>query len=119
MTRLVLAALLLWPSPAETMTVRCEHGRSCSGSITFTGTIVAATSMQAEAHDGVLVVHWQTSGSSDAVEGERWALYDRDVMAVNLTLTPDGEVTGHSLGGTLAWIGTSEGADIIAADAHK
>ena len=106
MKAMVLAIALLWPVSTEAVSTRCDMGRRCSLSITFTGTIVASTALQVEAHDGVLVAKWQTSGSPDAASGERWAFYSADVMAVNLTLEPDGQLSGTALGGLMAWSGT-------------
>ena len=105
MKAMVLAIALLWPVPTEAVSTRCDMGRTCSLSITFTGTSVASTALQVEAHDGVLVAKWQTSGSPDAASGERWAFYSADVLAVNLTLEPDGNLTGTATGGLLAWAG--------------
>lgn len=111
MIRLLLGlALLLTPVPLDAMTVRCEAGRSCSGTLTFTGVIVSSMALNVQAHDGVLVAEWSCSGSSECGEERdrtQMALYDRGLLAVVLTVDPsrDPAISASSLGGTFAWVG--------------
>ncbi len=109
---LFLALASLVPSLAEPLTVRCDGRGPCSGTLTFTGTVVSTVSLRATASDGVLAVEWSTSGSSDAVSGRRLGFYDERLVAVSLRLGLDGALSSSHLGGVLAWAGPANGGEL-------